>query len=214
MPRQPRFCPAGYPAHVIHRGNNRQIIFTDDADTAAYAHWLAQGAAKYGVSVHAWVFMTNHVHLLLTPSDDLAISRLMQSIGRQYVRRFNFRYSRSGTLFDGRFKSSLVQEDAYLLMCMQYIELNPVRAGLVSDPGNYRWSSFRCHAYGKKAGLWSPHPTYKSLGNTPAKRQARYRRIIRDALTIDTLARIRHCANTGLVLGTDSFREQVEELTR
>jgi putative transposase len=212
MPRRPRFCPPGYPVHVIHRGNNRHVVFTSDEDTAAYAHWLAEGAAKYDIRVHAWVFMTNHVHLLLTPSTDHAISHLMQFIGRLYVRRFNYRYTRSGTLFEGRFKSSLVQGDRYLLACMQYIELNPVRAGLVKDPGDYRWSSYRCHAFGNKVRLWSPHSQYAALGTTPARRQASYREFAGDALTVEAIAKIRHCANTGLGLGTEAFRKQVEKM--
>ena len=214
MPRRPRFCPAGYPVHVIHRGNNRNVIFTCDEDIAAYAHWLQEGAGKYDIRIHAWVFMTNHIHLLLTPSTEHAISRLMQFIGRQYVRRFNYRYTRSGTLFEGRFKSSLIQKDRYLLSCMQYIELNPIRAGLVNDPGDYRWSSYRSHAVGKEVRVWSPHSLYKALGTTPARRQASYRQLIGDALTIEAIARIRHCANTGMALGTDAFRKQVETMRK
>ena len=160
MPRYPRFCPAGYPVHVIQRGNNRQACFTCDEDIVAYAHWLAEGSTKYGVSVHAWVFMTNHVHLLLTPSKEGSISSLMQFIGRLYVRRFNYRYTRTGTLFDGRFKSSVVQDNHYLRACLQYIELNPVRAGMVSDPGDYRWSSYRSHGFGRRVSMWEPHPVY------------------------------------------------------
>ncbi len=212
MPRRPRFCPAGYPVHVIHRGNNRQAIFTCDEDIAAYAHWLAEGAAKSNVDIHAWVFMTNHVHLLLTPSTDQAISRVMQFIGRQYVRRFNYRYTRTGTLFEGRFRSSLVQGDRYLLTCVQYIELNPVRAGLVKDPGDYHWSSYRCHAFGKRVRFWSPHSLYKALGATRARQQANYRALVGNALTIEAIAKIRHCANKGLVLGTEIFRAQVETM--
>ncbi len=148
MPRRARFCPAGLPVHLIQRGNNRQVLFTCDADLAAYANWLADGAERYGVSVHGWVFMTNHVHLLATPANDDSLSRLMQFLGRLYVRHFNYTYQRSGTLFEGRFKSCVVQDDQYLLSCLRYIELNPVRAGMVSDPGEYVWSSFRAHAFG------------------------------------------------------------------
>ena len=140
MPRPRRFCPANFPAHVIQRGINRQICFTSDADIAAYAHWLAAGALKFRVQLHGWTFMSNHIHLLLTPHDDHGISNLMQFLGRLYVRYFNYKYARSGGLFEDRFKSSLVQDDIYLLTCLRYIELNPVRAGMVIDPGDYRWS--------------------------------------------------------------------------
>lgn len=128
MPRPSRFCPAGIPVHAIQRGNNRQTLFTSDKDFAAYSHWLKESADRLNVQVHGWVFMTNHVHLLLTPGADDGISRLFQRLGSLYVRYFNFIYSRTGTLFEGRFKSSLVQSDRYLLTCLRYIELNPVRA--------------------------------------------------------------------------------------
>jgi putative transposase len=141
MPSRPRYCPAGYPVHVIQRGNDRQLCFAEESDLAAYANWLNEYSDQYNVQVHGWVFMTNHVHLLLTPQTDAGISKLMQTLGRLYVRYFNHRYQRSGTLFEGRYRSSLVQQEEYLLACQRYIELNPVRAGLVHDPGDYRWSS-------------------------------------------------------------------------
>ena len=212
MPRRARFCPAGYPIHVIQRGNNRQAIFTSDADLAAYAHWLAEGAERFDVTVHCWVFMTNHVHLLVTASDHTSLSRLMQFLGRLYVRYFNYTYSRSGTLFEGRFKTCIVQENRYLLTCMRYIELNPVRAGMVKDPGDYRWSSYRSHAFGVRAGSWSPHCLYLDLATTEKQRQQIWRALINETLDIEVLAKVRHCANTGLVLGTESFREQVQRL--
>jgi putative transposase len=212
MPRRARFCPAGFPVHLIQRGNNRQAIFTSDADLAAYAHWLADGAERFEVAIHGWAFMTNHVHLLVTPSHDGSLSRLMQFLGRLYVRHFNYTYTRTGTLFDGRFKSSLVQEDCYLLTCLRYIELNPVRAGMVSDPGDYRWSSYGAHAFGLEAQLWSPHHLYLGLGKNKRQRQQAWRELITKTLDIEVLAKVRHCANTGLVLGTESFRQQVRRL--
>ena len=212
MPRRSRFCPAGYPVHVIQRGNNKQAIFTCDADLAAYSHWLAEGAERFEVAVHGWVFMTNHVHLLATSSTDTGLSRLMQYLGRLYVRQFNYRYQRSGTLFEGRFRSSLVQENRYLLTCLRYIELNPLRAGMVTDPGNYRWSSYGVHAFGVHARLWSPHPLYLGLGKSQKERQQVWRRLVKQTLDIEDLSKIRHCANTGLVLGTESYRTQVHKL--
>jgi putative transposase len=179
---------------------------------ALYYRWLREGAEKYGLLIHAWVFMTNHVHLLLTPSTDQATSLLMQFLGRQYVRRFNYRYTRSGTLFEGRFRSSLVERDRYLLACLQYIELNPVRAGIVSDPGDYRWSSYRYHAFGETQTLLSPHPLYLALADKPSERQGDYRKRVGNALPTKAIAEIRHCANTGLVLGSENFRAQVERI--
>jgi putative transposase len=212
MSRRPRFCPPGYPIHVIHRGNDRRPIFTSDSDMAAYAHWLSDGARKYEVQVHAWVFMTNHVHLLLTPRDPGAVSAIMQFVGRLYVRRFNRRYTRTGTLFEGRFKSSVVEEDRYLLACLRYIELNPLRAGLAADPAEYRWSSHRCHVFGQEAEMWSPHPTYEALGPTAAIRRARYRALCESALPMESVARIRQTANAGLVLGSEDFRRRLEAM--
>ena len=158
MPRRHRLCPPGLPVHVVQRGNNRQVCFASVADMKAYANWLHEGADKFGVDVHAWVFMTNHVHLLLTPHNPDSISRCMQYLGRYYVRYFNYRHRRSGTLFEGRFKSSIVQSRRYLLACQRYIELNPVRAGMVGDPADYTWSSYRAHAFGRTAKMWQPHP--------------------------------------------------------
>lgn len=209
MPRRPRQCPANVPVHVIQRGNNRQILFTRDADIAAYANWLAEGAERFGVAVQGWVFMTNHVHLLLKPQREQAVSRLMQSLGRRYVGFFNYSYARSGTLFEGRFRSCLVQEERYLLDCLRYIELNPVRAGIVRDPGDYRWSSYRAHAFGAPVKFWSPNELYLALGSSPAQAQSAWRALVGEALDVDTIGKIRHCANTGLVLGSEEFREQV-----
>lgn len=213
MPRRRRYCPVGIPAHVIQRGNNRQTLFTSDTDLAAYAHWLSEGAAKYHVQVHGWVFMTNHVHLLLKPMQEQALSRLMQSLGRRYVAYFNYTYARSGTLFEGRFKSCLVQEERYFLTCLRYIELNPVRAGMVIDPGDYRWSSYRSHGLGAPVKFWTPSDLYLALGKGPAARQRAWRERVGQVMDADTIARIRHCANTGLVLGTETFRAQVSALT-
>ncbi len=181
---------------------------------AAYANSLYEGATKYGVAIHAWVFMTNHVHLVMTPSTDQSVSHLMRHIGRHYVQPFNFKYARTGTLFDGRFKSSLVQEDSYLLNCIRYIELNPVRAGMTRDPGDYRWSSYRCHAFSQHAKMWRPHATYLGLGHSESERQKKYRKMIAESLSAEVMQKIRHCINTGLVLGSESFREQIDALRK
>jgi putative transposase len=198
--------------HVIQRGNNRQTLFTSDRDIAAYAHWLAEGAEKFDLHVHGWVFMTNHVHLLLTPKQDDSVSRLMQSLGRRYVGYFNYAYARTGTLFEGRFRSSLVQSDEYFLTCLRYIELNPVRAGMVNDPGDYRWSSYRAHSFGLHTRMWSPHANYLALGNLTIDRQSAYRSLINETLEVDVIVKIRHCVNTGLVLGTEAFRSQIASM--
>ncbi len=212
MPRLPRFCPADYPVHVIQRGNNRQACFTCNEDIAAYVHWLSEGAKKYHIGIHAWVFMTNHIHLLMTPTSADGISKLMQYIGRLYVRRFNYRYARTGTLFDGRYKSSLVQDDQYLLNCIRYIELNPIRAGLVKEPGDYKWSSYRSHAHGWSSSIWTPHPLYLSLAKRRSVRQSIYRELMNQSLPNEVVDKITHCVNRGLVLGSEAFRTQVARM--
>ena len=213
MPRNTRQCPPGLPVHVIQRGNNRQVCFASDSDLKAYANWLLDAAAKYDVAIHAWVFMTNHVHLLLTPTSPNAISRCMQYLGRYYVPYFNYRYKRTGTLFEGRFKSNVVQNQKYFLVCQRYIELNPVRAGMVSDPVDYAWSSYRAHAYGLAAKMWQPHPEYLALGQSFSTRVSAYRKLFTLKLDEDVITEIRDALNSGLVLGNEQFRRDVEQLT-
>ena len=167
MARLPRISPVGLPVHIIQRGNNRQVCFVSDEDHGAYAGWLKEYSEKYNVDIHTWVLMTNHVHLLCTPRQEEAVSRMMQALGRRYVRYFNFEYQRSGTLWEGRFKSCLVQEERYLLEVYRYIELNPVRADMVTDPGEYRWPGYQINALGKVSNLCTPHPEYLELGLEP-----------------------------------------------
>jgi putative transposase len=214
MPRRPRFCPAGMPVHVVQRGNNRQVCFAKEADMIAYANWLGESAKKFDVEIHGWVLMTNHVHLLLTPKDEYGVSKLMQTLGRLYVRYFNYGYQRTGTLFEGRYKSSVVQQEEYFLNCLRYIELNPVRAGMVNDPGDYKWSSYRAHAFGVKVKRWTPHAMYTELAGTEIERQSHYRKWMSEAMATEVLGKIRACLEKGLVLGTDRFREQVVSLKR
>jgi len=187
-------------------------MFTSDKDISAFAYWLREGAVKFELRVHGWVFMTNHIHLLLTPMQDESVSRLMQSLGRRYVGYFNYAYARTGTLFGGRFRSSLIQTDEYFLTCLRYIELNPVRAGMVNDPGDFRWSSYRVHGFGLRSRMWTPHANYLTLGSHAKARQSAYRELMNEALEVDVIAKIRHCVNTGLVLGTESFRNQVASM--
>ena len=213
MPRKRRCLPVGMPAHIIQRGVNRQICFASDEDMAAYANWLREGSAKFGVLIHAWVFMSNHVHLLLTPTQDRAISDCMQYLGRLYVRYFNDRYKRTGTLFEDRFKSHTIQTTPYLMVCSRYIELNPVRGGLVKAPSEYRWSSYCANAWGQPVKMWTPHEAYESLGSTKSARQLAYRRLFESELGAELISEIKRAQQTGFVLGTEKFRAQFEELT-
>jgi putative transposase len=212
MARLPRICLPGIPQHVIQRGNNRQVCFASEEDFAAYAHWLGECAQKHRIAIHAWVFMTNHVHLLVTPETEMGISKMMQALGRHYVRYFNYTYKRTGTLWEGRFKSCVVDAENYLLHCQRYIELNPVRAGMVEAPCDYVWSSFRANGLGHKIKLWHPHPIYQSLGRTDVERASAYRELFASQLDPDILTRIRHASNQGMVLGNDKFKEEIERL--
>jgi len=176
MARLPRLCPTDIPQHVIQRGNNRQVCFAAKQDFAVFAGWLDEYAREFSVELHAWVFMTNHVHLLVTPREEAAVSRLMQALGRRYVRYFNREYRRSGTLWEGRYKSCLVQADLYLLNCQRYIELNPVRAKMVSAAGEYPWSSYQAHGLGLVVGMHTPHEIYLAFGADTETRLEAYRR--------------------------------------
>jgi putative transposase len=213
MPRKPRVSIVGVPEHIIQRGNNRQVIFASDGDMKAYVTWLKDYAEQFDVAIHAWVLMTNHVHILCTPGRQYSISHMMQALGRKYVQYFNRRYKRSGTLWEGRFRSCLVQDEKYLLQLYRYIELNPVRAGLVNDPADYSWSSYQCNGLGKVSKLLSPHLLYQSLGKTNDERYSAYRELFRYQVDGKLLEDIRNAANKGLVLGSEKFVEEVEALT-
>lgn len=213
MARLPRICLPGIPQHVIQRGNNRQVCFACEADFAAYAHWLEEASRKCQVAVHAWVFMTNHVHLLVTPEIEGGVSRMMQMLGRRYVRYFNTIYRRTGTLWEGRFKSCIVDAENYLLVCQRYIELNPVRAGMVTVPEDYRWSSYGVNGLGKPVKLWTPHPVYQELGATRSDRATAYREQFAGELDASVLNQIRRTTNQGMALGNDKFKREIECLS-
>ncbi len=212
MARLPRFSPAGMPQHVIQRGNNRSVCFADEQDFSAYANWLKEYSVEHGIAVHAWVFMTNHVHLLLTPETDGALSEMMQALGRRYVRYFNHQYRRSGTLWEGRFKSSVVQSETYLLQCYRYIELNPVRAAMAGDPAEYPWSSYRSNGLGVETDLCTPHHEYLKLGGNKQERLTVYRALFEAHVDGKLIEGIRKAVNKGLVLGNENFKDEVEAL--
>ncbi|MDH5654237.1 MAG: transposase [Gammaproteobacteria bacterium] len=213
MARLPRLCLPGIPQHIIQRGNNRQACFGSEEDFAAYAHWLAEYSHKYRVAIHAWVFMTNHVHLLATPETGDGLTRMMQMLGRKYVQYFNFCYKRTGTLWEGRFKSCVVDEENYLLTCQRYIELNPVRAGMVNSPDDYIWSSYHANGLGQEIKLWTPHPVYLTLGHSQAKRTAAYRELFKAHFNENLVNQIRQSTNQGMALGNDRFKQEIERLT-
>ena len=210
MPRKPRLYFPDVPCHVLQRGNNRNAAFFDDVDRRKYLDVLASACRRYRVALHAYVLMTTHVHLLMTPQDGAGISRVMQSVGRCYVQYLNGRFRRSGTLWEGRHKSSLVCTESYLLTCMRYIELNPVRAGMVYHTAEYAWSSFGYNALGKPDPLLSPHSVYVGLGPNDDARRHAYRLLFAVALTTEELQDIRKASAFSMPLGNDRFREQIE----
>ena len=191
MARLPRYAAPGIPQHVIQRGNDRSALFAADSDYEFFHGCLRAACERYECQVHAYVLMTNHVHLLVTPTDASGPSRMMQSLGRRYVRYFNDRYRRTGTLWEGRYRSVPIRTDAHLLACSRYIELNPVRATMVGSPGEYEWSSFRCNAGGREDEIVQPHPLYLALGAGAATRQKGYRALCKERLAPDVVAAIR-----------------------
>ena len=212
MARKPRLNLAGVPQHVVQRGNNGAPCFYRDEDYQHFLAGLRDAADRNRCRVHAYVLMTNHIHLLVTPMERFGVSHLMQDVGSRYVRYINGRCRRTGTLWDGRYKSSLVDSKAYLLPCMRYIELNPVRAGMNARPGEYRWSSYLANAYGKGGALLSTHPVFDRLGVSPKQRQQAYRDSFRQVLDNEMLNAIRAALNRGWVLGRRSFQEKVRQM--
>jgi putative transposase len=206
MPRLPRYALLGQPQHVIHRGNNRCAIFASQRDRERYLAHLAAACHHHACRIHAYVLMTNHVHLLMTQDRTAGIGRALQAVGRRYVQYFNSAHGRTGTLWEGRYRATPVDTERYLLTCYRYIELNPVRAGLVQDPGDYHWSSHGANALGRHDPLVSPHATYAALGATARDRFAAYRALFQAEIDPTTLRDIRASTNKGWALGDDRFR--------
>jgi putative transposase len=214
MARLPRLDLPQVPQHIVQRGNNREPCFVGEEDYSRYRQDLADAAAHCGCAIHAYVLMTNHVHLLVTGTTRGAVSWMMQRLGRRYVVYFNALYRRTGTLWEGRFKSSLIDSHCYLLTCYRYIELNPVRAAMAADPADYRWSSYRCTALGGTDSLITPHPLYLALGADASLRQSAYRALFRSALSDDELADIREHVQQQKVLGASRFQSEIEALLK
>lgn len=210
MARLPRFVLPGYPQHVIQRGNNRQQILMDEPDYWFLWERLKAAAEKFRCDIHAYVLMPNHFHLLLTPWQEDGIGKLMQYVGRYYVQYFNKRYDRTGTLWEGRYRATLLNPKAYLMDCSRYIELNPVRAGFVEDAGAYGWSSYACSATGADDKLVTPHAEYRRLGRSLKARQSAYRERFEQPFDETLLQRIRDATNKAWVLGDEAFTRSIE----
>lgn len=210
MPRPTRLNLPDIPQHVTQRGNNRQVCFFSDDDYRLYLDLLAASCHKHKCELHAYVLMTNHVHLLLTPRIPEGISLAIRDLGRDYVRTINKTYSRSGTMWEGRFKSSLVDKEHYCLACYRYIELNPVRAGMVRHPGDYPWSSFQCNTLGGPNSLITPHESWLGLGRNNEDRKRAYLSLFDDALEQHKINDIRYGIGKGLPTGNETFKSKIE----
>ena len=215
MARLPRYVIPGQPQHIIQRGNNRQVIFTAEADYLFFRDAIVEAAGRFGLAIHAYVWMTNHIHLLATPTDKDSISKTFQSVGRKYVQYFNYTYRRTGTLWEGRYRATVVDSERYLLSIMRYIELNPVRAGMVAHPRDYPWSSHRHYAYGETGPNlnWLIAPDqYLALDRADDARRPAYRDLFKAGIDADDLAAIRDSTHKGWALGDRTFRDMIEEL--
>lgn len=212
MARQPRLDLPGIPQHIVQRGNNRLPCFLDEVDRAHYLTLLREALLSTECTMHAYVLMDNHVHLLVSPACRGAVSRLMQKLGRQYVRQFNFRHRRTGTLWEGRYKSCLVDSREYLLRCYQYIDLNPVRARMTDVPESYRWSSCSAHC-GHENPIVTHHRAYLELGSDTAERATAYKSILYEPLSDDTLEEIRIYLQQQRVLGSTDFQQMIQAKT-
>ncbi len=214
MARIARLTFADHQHHIIQRGNDKQLIFREEGDYHYFIKLLLESSKRHQVAIHCYVLMSNHIHLLATPSTDDGLSHMMQWIGRQYVPYFNRRYDRVGTLWQGRFKSVVLDSEQYFMVCSRYIELNPVRAGMAATPADYVWSSYLHHIGAKIDPLVTDHPLYWSLGNTPFQREGAYRELVEQALTPKEIAEFRVACMKGWPVGSPQFKEQLEKLAQ
>lgn len=203
MPRPRRVVLPSVPLHIIQRGNNRIPCFASRNDYLAYLDMLRECAFDCACALHAYVLMTNHVHLLLSPGEHDSASTMMQRLGRRYVGYFNRRYGRTGTLWEGRFRSSLVQDERYLMICHRYIELNPIRARMADTPSDYPWSSHLANAFGQQDSLLTPHSIYTRLGSDAVTRQSAYRDLFNEALSDEAVDQVRQAGHGNRPLGAE-----------
>ena len=204
MPRHARIVVPNVPVHLIQRGHNRRACFFEERDFEYYLHWLEFFAAKYGCDIHCYVLMNNHVHIAATPHERDSLAHLMKSLNQRFVAYMNKSYKRTGTLWEGRFRSCLILDGEYLLTCMGYIELNPVRAGIVGHPRDYHWSSYRANAEGGENSCIAPHAHYLSLGSDELERRTVYRQLVAGSNQESVVQSIRCATNANHVLGDPS----------
>lgn len=214
MARLPRLIVPHQPHHVIQRGVDGQMVFQDHQDYIAFHGWLRDAARQFKVAVHAYVLMPDHVHILASPSDANGLSRMMQWVGRQYVPYFNHKYERQGALWQGRYRATVIDAELYFITCSRYIEVNPVRAGMVASAIDYPWSSYAHHIGIKLDPLITDHAMYWALGNTPFAREAAYRSLIEQDIDPDIMNAVAQATDKGWALGSERFKELLEKETR
>ena len=213
MARLPRLSLPGQPHHVIQRGNNRQAIVVDTADRERLLALWAEQAPRFGVALHAYMLMDNHFHLLVTPPTAEALPQFMQAVGRSYVRGFNDRHGRSGTLWEGRYRATVLQAERYLLPCMVYMDLNPVRSGLVAEAHDHVWSSHYHYAGLRTDRFVTPHPLYWTLGNTPFAREAAYADLVYQGISARDQLLLTEATLQGWAAGDPSFVAALQQAT-
>jgi putative transposase len=213
MARLPRYAIKNQPQHIIQQGRNGQQIFFEEQDYRYYHDCLDAAAFNYQLKIHAYVLMPSHVHILATPNQIDSIPRTIQSIGRNYVQYFNECCGGSGTLWEGRYRATVIDSKNYLLLCSRYIESNPVRGGLVKKPGDYRWSSYAHNALGEPEPMISAHREYLKLGNNDKQRSKAYRALFKQKLRSETVEQITEAALKGWVLGDSRFARKIEKLS-
>lgn len=209
MARVQRLFMPGMPLHVVQRGADRQPCFFEPADFLWYSQQLQRHSRTQGCALHAYVLMTNHVHLLLSADSVRAVSRMMKAVGQEHAHYINWRRRRTGPLWNGRYKSCVVQDTTYLLVCQRYIELNPVRAGMVRYPGHYRWSSYRCNAEGKDDALVQPHLLYFSMGKNQGERRHAYAALFHADEKV-ALQALRAASRGNGAVGSDEFVRELQ----
>lgn len=214
MARLPRFYIKDQPQHIIQRGNNRELIFSAEEDYYFYLECLEEASQRHKLKIHAYVLMTNHVHLLVSPLEQNSIPKTLQSVGRKYVQYFNYSYSRTGTLWEGRYKATLIDTENYFLICMRYIELNPVRAIMVKHPKFYPWSSYAYNALGEENSLITPHFLYEDLARSKKLRQECYRALFQGRISGAELKAIRDATNKAWVFGSEQFLIKIKKLIK
>jgi putative transposase len=215
MARLPRLVVPHQPHHIIQRGTDRRVIFVDEADHLAFLGWLKDAAKTFNVAIHAYVLMPNHLHLLATPSEETGLARMMQWVGRHYVPYFNFKYKRMGTLWQGRYRATVIDSEQYFMTCSRYIELNPVRGGLCARPGDFRWSSYAHHAGVAPDPLVTDHSLYWALANTPFGREAAYRALVEEeSLSREEVTELNNATLKGWALGSPKFKARLEKQTK